>query len=234
MEEDLTEKWVSLETSGLMSARNYLFEYYRSYSHTIAGLIYRKCQHLGVDLQDLLQLAELGLLDAISKYDRKKKVFFKTYASFRIKGSVMNGVSSYSERASLHSYFSGENMMEFNIDFSTRSGDSLFDSIVGATLDFGYSYLLESSWLNGETSLSDFPYDSLEGQAFFQQILDYIEKLPTINQNLIRMRYIEDKSYSDIAKAMKLSKSRVAQLHSDLLASIREHVNKQTCWNKVI
>ena len=44
----------------------------------------------GVDQDELYQAGMLGLLDALDKFDSGKDVQFKTYAEFRIKGSILD------------------------------------------------------------------------------------------------------------------------------------------------
>jgi RNA polymerase sigma factor for flagellar operon FliA len=43
-----------------------------------------------VVIDDLISAGVIGLMDAVSKFDPKKKVDFKTYAEFRVRGAMLD------------------------------------------------------------------------------------------------------------------------------------------------
>ncbi|MCX7048656.1 MAG: sigma-70 family RNA polymerase sigma factor, partial [Candidatus Sumerlaeota bacterium] len=43
-----------------------------------------------VELDDLINAGVLGLIDAIDKFDETRKIKFKTYAEFRVKGAILD------------------------------------------------------------------------------------------------------------------------------------------------
>ena len=45
-----------------------------------------------VDLDDLVSAGVVGLIDAFSKFDHSKKVQFKSYAQFRIRGAILDSL----------------------------------------------------------------------------------------------------------------------------------------------
>lgn len=45
-----------------------------------------------VERQDIKSLAFMGLVDALEKFDPNRDLKFDTYASFRIKGSIIDGL----------------------------------------------------------------------------------------------------------------------------------------------
>jgi RNA polymerase sigma factor FliA len=45
-----------------------------------------------VDLDDLVSAGVVGLMDAFSKFDHGKKVQFKSYAQFRIRGAILDSL----------------------------------------------------------------------------------------------------------------------------------------------
>src|SRR6202012_1485850 len=47
-------------------------------------------QHVEID--DLVSAGVFGLMDAFSKFDHKKKVQFKSYAQFRIRGAILDSL----------------------------------------------------------------------------------------------------------------------------------------------
>ena len=45
-----------------------------------------------VDLDDLISAGVVGLIDAFAKFDHGKKVQFKSYAQFRIRGAILDSL----------------------------------------------------------------------------------------------------------------------------------------------
>ena len=45
-----------------------------------------------VELEDLISAGVVGLIDAFSKFDYTKKVLFKSYAQFRIRGAILDSL----------------------------------------------------------------------------------------------------------------------------------------------
>jgi len=45
-----------------------------------------------VAIEDLVHAGVLGLIDALTKYDEARQVQFKTYAKFRIRGAILDGL----------------------------------------------------------------------------------------------------------------------------------------------
>ena len=45
-----------------------------------------------VELDDLISAGVVGLIDAFSKFDHSKKVQFKSYAQFRIRGAILDSL----------------------------------------------------------------------------------------------------------------------------------------------
>src|SRR5207237_10606666 len=45
-----------------------------------------------VELDDLVSAGYLGLIDAFEKFDHTKKVQFKSYAQFRIRGAILDSL----------------------------------------------------------------------------------------------------------------------------------------------
>jgi RNA polymerase sigma factor for flagellar operon FliA len=47
-----------------------------------------------ISLEDLISSGIIGLIDAVQKFDVSKKINFKTYAEFRIKGAMLDELRS--------------------------------------------------------------------------------------------------------------------------------------------
>src|SRR5262245_34531546 len=68
-----------------------LIHAFRSYSRAIASDILRKLPP-NVDKDDVFSSAELGLVEAARAFDPSRGVLFKTFAFYRIRGAVYDGL----------------------------------------------------------------------------------------------------------------------------------------------
>lgn len=78
--------WMRYKDKGDRTARQELITAYQP-------LVYKLVAHLSVSqdlVMDLIQEGNIGLIEAVEKYDLKRKVRFSTYASYRIRGRVLN------------------------------------------------------------------------------------------------------------------------------------------------
>jgi RNA polymerase sigma factor FliA len=77
--------------SGIASDRDQLLMEHLPTVRYLARRIHERLpQH--VDLDDLISAGVVGLIDAFSKFDHGKKVQFKSYAQFRIRGAILDSL----------------------------------------------------------------------------------------------------------------------------------------------
>lgn len=94
-QEQTAALWAEYKTNPTEPLRRVLIEKYTPLVHKIAkGFIYKKPHVL--DYDDLFQAGRMGLLDAIEKFNplNDKKAQFQTYATFRIRGSILDEINS--------------------------------------------------------------------------------------------------------------------------------------------
>ena len=67
-----------------------LLEHMQTVRYLARRIHERLPQH--VELEDLVSAGMVGLIDAFSKFDHSKKVQFKSYAQFRIRGAILDSL----------------------------------------------------------------------------------------------------------------------------------------------
>lgn len=72
--------------------RNEVIRIYGYIPRTIAYQFARKKPHV-LDIEDLIQAGNLGLVQAIDRYTPDKEVKFNTFATFRIRGSILDHIN---------------------------------------------------------------------------------------------------------------------------------------------
>src|ERR671920_1408110 len=71
--------------------RDALIEQHRSYARALAHKVMRTLPP-AVELSDLVAYGELGLVEAAERFDPRRGVAFATFAHYRIKGAIHDGL----------------------------------------------------------------------------------------------------------------------------------------------
>lgn len=95
-----TALWVRWHATREFATRQQLIGAYLSHARMLAAKTYATRTHDDVPFADYYQLASLGLLEAIDRYDPGRGVRFRSYASKRIVGAILNGLEHQTEKTS--------------------------------------------------------------------------------------------------------------------------------------
>lgn len=133
----------------------------------LAISIARKYQNKGIDLDDLIQEANIGLIKAVERFEWKRGFKFSTYASWWIKQSVTRHLASHARTIRLPAHASGllarvaEVRREYAEEFGVQPTDAEVAEILGVSVS-----VIEASMTAGKVSLSlHTPIGSSDGSA---------------------------------------------------------------------
>ncbi|NIK68854.1 MULTISPECIES: FliA/WhiG family RNA polymerase sigma factor [unclassified Paenibacillus] len=192
---------------------------------------------------DLASNGVMGLIDAIEKFDYCRGLQFETYASWRIRGSIIDGLRqgdwvprSVREKAKrieeayqsleqkyLRSVSDAEISEYLNVsekEFTTMLHEiaittvcSLEDPIREEESETRLSLLIDERAKNPDHKAHEF--------FLKDSLVSGIEKLTEKERTVISLFYYEELSLSEIAEVMSLSPSRISQLHSKAILRLR-------------
>lgn len=201
-----------------------------------------------VEYDDLVGYGVFGLIDAIDKFDISKKVKFETYASLRIRGAIIDSIreqdwaprslrkkSKELERA----YFELENQLGHS------ATDQEVADKLGITLD-ELNKLLQEVNISQMISLEDYleqnhetgfdpfsmqretnmPEQRLELVELKEILADSIDKLPEKEKTVVTLYYYEELTLKEISLIMKVSESRISQLHTKAIMRMRGKLDR--------
>jgi len=204
-------------------ARERLIRNYTPLVKGIAARLYTRRIDDIADFGDYMQYGLIGLMESIDRYDPQSNASFKTYASYRIAGSILNGLEKVSEYRTQHAHRSKllkERLESINSDKS----DDLFADLVNSAVYIALGYMLDDA--NNEKApdllLQGKNYSSTEMKHIQQQLKFIIEKLPLKEAMVVKYHYFHYVGFDDIGDILGLSKGRVSQLHKGALQHIRE------------
>lgn len=230
-EADAQALWQEYLAERSDSLRNELVARYMPLVNRIAGFYYSKRVGGHTDFQDYQNLAVIGLIHAIEKYQPRADVKFETFASYRIKGNILNSLRFFSEK---NAYLSREQvrnreLVESLTDIDEKPGeDSLFNKILDATLNLTYSALLTGIENQAEEEFMLNPVDGYhhcEIGDLKRVISDILSNLPKKQQLVVRYYYFHELSFVEIASLIGVSKGRISQIHREAVENVRNFYN---------
>ncbi|WP_426447057.1 FliA/WhiG family RNA polymerase sigma factor [Paenibacillus sp. S-38] len=193
--------------------------------------------------EDLASFGVMGLIDAIEKFDYERGLQFETYASWRIRGAIIDGLRqgdwvprSIREKAKkvedayqkleqkyMRSVTDSEMSEYLNVsesefqqmvqDIAVTAVCSIDDPIREEDSETRLSLLVDEKAKNPESKVNELHLKETLAKA--------IEKLTEKERIVVSLFYFEELSLSEIAEVMSLSPSRISQLHSKAILRLR-------------
>ncbi|WP_227395516.1 FliA/WhiG family RNA polymerase sigma factor [Jeotgalibacillus aurantiacus] len=197
-----------------------------------------------VSRDDIKSLGLMGLLDALQKFDPARDLKFDTYASFRIRGAIIDGLrkEDWMPRSAREKAKKVESVIE---ELEQKSLRHVEPDEVAAALDVPveevYQITQEHLFANvlsmdehateedGETAAftikdrnSVLPEEQLVKNELIEDLAQKIGQLNEKEQLVISLFYTEELTLTEIGEVMNLSTSRISQIHSKCLFKLRK------------
>jgi len=194
-----------------------------------------------VELDELLSFGREGLLDAARKFDPGRGVPFRGYASFRVRGAILDGVRKSSrlprrahqrlralDAAGRVSEGAAEDALAPAAPGATASdaqralGDHL--AAMATAIAMG---LLASTGHGDEgervpVDLHASPEEELAQAELLAVVRQSISELPHEEAELVRRHYLEGERFDHVAAELGLSKSWASRLHTRAIRRLTE------------
>lgn len=240
------EVWETYKRDGNLDAKRKLIESYLQLVEYVVGRVAIGLPK-NMSKDELISFGVMGLIDAIDKFDYDRGLKFETYASWRIRGAIIDGLrqgdwvprsvrdkakrleEAYAklEQQHLRSATEEEVMQElqlderdFNqllLDVSVTTVFSLNDPLKDDDSETRMSVLVDEKAKSPERRVHD---------MFLQQSLaKAIERLTEKERIVVSLFYYEELTLSEIAEVMSLTPSRISQLHSKAMLRLRGVLN---------
>jgi len=199
-----------------------LISRYLPTAHKVAAYAYSRRGPQAPEFGDYLQWARLGMIEAFDRYDPGREASFATFASYRIRGAILNGLEHFTESAALYAYRKQveQERLESVVEGASEAPEAL-EELAEVTIGLALGFALEDSGLSAEPETSD-PYRVLELKRLRERLLLIVDALPEREKHIVKWHYFEHMDFKLIGLALRLSKGRISQLHSRALKLIRE------------
>ncbi len=214
------------------------------------GLVWsiaRRFVNRGYDLEELYQIGCIGLLKACDRFESRYGVQFSTYAVPLIAGEIkrflrdngaikvsrilkQNGYQiSKAKEALLHKYGREATLDEL----ADYTGLCVEDIVMATEANREVESIQQTICGKDGTqvSLVERLVDEAQSEVAAENIMNRIlvgqamEKLGEMEQELIRLRFFEDKTQTEVAKVLGISQVQVSRLEKKILIQMRQNLD---------
>jgi RNA polymerase sigma factor FliA len=182
-------------------------------------------------LEDLVANGFKGLVEARSRFDPTRGVQFNTFAYYRIRGAVLDGIRemAYLSRRAHQKRKAAEAASQVLEDLGSgldqspaeRSKVDAARAIDEAVQKLTATFMLAAVGRD-PTQPEPTVLDGIIGREVAEEIRDAVEELPDRERALVRGFYFEGKQFDEVAKTLGISKSWASRLHGKALVLLRE------------
>ncbi len=175
----------------------------------VRGMLRRLPSH--IDKADLIQQGRIGLMEAAKRYDRSSSATFKTFATYRIRGEIIDGMRAFS-----HGRPNDDSWKEITESIGSRTRKSYGSDDLGGFISS--VHMLSTAFSMAPATEDDPMNESVEKQTLWEAVA----RLPERERKVCELLYQGDMTMQDIADVMGTSKASVSRLHKRALERLRK------------
>lgn len=241
--EDIKQLFERLRRDGDIRAREELVSRFLPLAKRLAA----RYQSAGEPYDDLVQVASLGLVKAVDRFDLARGVSFTTYAVPTISGELKRHFRDNSwavhvprglrDRAlQVHATIkelserTGERPPKDELAERLSMSEGQVDDAIGALGAFdaisldgpAYEANEPDAQTRGDTvGVTDSDYELAEARATLQEAL---KQIPSRDRRVLHMRFVEDRTQLDIAADIGVSQMQVSRILRRALERLRQAI----------
>lgn len=211
--------------------RQVLIEKYMPYVRSIAGKI-KKTVAKEIDFEDLVEYGMIGLLEAADRYDPQFGANFMTFAYYRIRGAIYDGLrgmgwmsrseyarARFEERA--NEYLSQvAAAQESGTEAPANPFEHAVQDLASAVQGLAAVYITTIDGTEG-LQIKDEGSPGAEENLGLEQarslVRETIKKLSDQERQLLEMYYYKEMSLQEVGEKLGLSKSWTSRLHARVI-----------------
>ena len=192
-----------------------------------------------IQADDIIQAGMIGLLEASKNYDASKGAAFKTYASFRIRGAMLDEVRK-NDWLPRSVYRNARLIADATKAVENRKGSDAKSSEVAAELGMSiddYCRLIRDTQTNQICSVEDVtinelkftnhyqePLINVQREDFCKLLVKAIKRLPERDRMVMSFYYDRNLNLKEIGARLGITESRVCQIRNQAMQKIQSNL----------
>lgn len=207
-----------------------------------AELVKRIAYHLAgrlpasVDVADLIQAGMVGLLEAAANFSASRGASFETYAGIRIRGAMIDALRKL-DWAPRSVHRKARAVASVIREIEKESGRDARDGEIARRLGVSleeYHDIVRDAASCRLTSLDDAtaaaatdaadPYRETADEVFRESLARAIDSLPEREKLVMSLYYTDELNLKEIGAVLKVTESRVCQLHGQALMRLKSRL----------
>lgn len=202
-----------------------------------------------VSIDDLVSNGTIGLISAIDNFDPLQNVKLKTYAEYRIRGAILDGLRGLDwaprQRRRMSRQIEGA-IAAAEQKFGRAPTEDEIAAQLGISTEEYHEWLVDTEGLQmadlegsiaGEDGVSllkfaasddsQLPSRLLERAELERVVAEAIEKMGKTERTVLSLYYFEEMNLREIAQIMDLHQSRISQLKTQAILRLRTVLQKR-------
>jgi RNA polymerase sigma factor FliA len=204
-----------------------------------AELVKRIAYHLAgrlppsVEVDDLIQAGMLGLLEAAAHYSADRGASFETFAGIRIRGAMIDALRKL-DWAPRSVHRRAREVAAAIREIEAASGEEAKDTQIAGRMGISLAEYhrivqdvascrlasLDDEVVGGAVSDGADPFRDAAEDGFRAALAQAINELPERERLVMSLYYSEELNLKEIGAILKVTESRVCQLHGQALARL--------------
>lgn len=235
--------WLSYLKERTMINRNRLVLFYAPLVRLVGNRISKGMRSFQ-SIEEICSSGQLGLIDAVEKYDPTDGFKFSTYATIRIQGAIIDQLRQEDilpkrMRARVRTYQVARETLEMDLhrtptirEIADHLDTSIEEILQIDDMAVSSSYLIPLSMINDDKILSSAsmaidPSEASDLASMKTMIKAALLRLTERQRQVLVLHYLEGFQKSEIADTLEIDRSRVTQLIHQGLKNLRIELEKQ-------
>jgi RNA polymerase sigma factor for flagellar operon FliA len=224
------------QQQGLGQDRQQILEKYGPYVRSLAATV-RKQFSAQLELDELIAYGQVGLLEAADRFDAKVGANFLTFAHYRIKGAIFDGLRKMGilRGSDARSSYAAERATAYLGNLSDRDAGlghhgggfdddvrDISDAVTGLAMVFATSLTAGEGLHPSDDSM---PADQrMELEQLKTRVKAALERLPEKERKLLQGYYFQGKTLEEAGAEIGQSKSWASRLHARAIEYLKKEL----------